>query len=153
MPAFYWCGYGNQFLSKINQYSVKKPTLLGRIQTILCGFKSALNRGPHYLNLHYTVIPCTRVIIDHILLVGIDHFLLVGIDLIYKINKKQVGSGIIPVLISLVIFRSLHGNVFFLPHGLKSHNITNSQVFLIKDITFSSLLVYYWPIREWNFPI
>ena len=109
-PAIYWCGYGNQFLSKINQYSVKKPTLYGSIQTILCGFKSALNRGPQYLNLHYTGIPCTRVIIDHIILVGIDHFLLVGIDLIYKINKKQVGSGIFPVLISLVSFRSLHGN-------------------------------------------
>ena len=40
------------------------------------------------------------------------------------------------------------GNGFFLPHGLKFHDITISQVFLIKDITFSSPLVCYCPIRE-----
>ena len=35
------------------------------------------------------------------------------------------------------------GNGFFLPHDLKIHNITISQVFLMKETTFSSLLVYH----------
>ena len=40
------------------------------------------------------------------------------------------------------------GNAFFLPHGLKFYDIAISHVFMIKDITFSSPLVCYWPISE-----
>ena len=60
-----------------------------------------------------------------------------------------------PTLLGLIIlivsFPFQYGNGFFLPHGLNFHNITNSQVFLIKDITFSSPLFITAPIRECYF--